>query len=151
MLTGEGSAAMYCINTSQHCFCLCLLSSLCSCLCCLSHSNPRSGRAGAIMFFLQTPFKFSLFKSRINLPFALALAIKLESSPMTSLIKKKGGDILISIVAIIFWPFVVSLVHRRVWTIDEYWPLAAQSHLQQKGSACIEPLPILDSYYKAYF
>lgn len=75
----------------------------------LSHSHPSSGRARVIIFFLQAPFKFSLFKFRINLPFVLALAIKLESSPEITLIKKKGGDILISIPSIVLRAFVVSL------------------------------------------
>lgn len=70
----------------------------------LSHSHPSSARARVIIFFLQAPFKFSLFKFRISLPFVLALAIKLESSPEISLIKKKGGNIFISIPAIILRP-----------------------------------------------
>lgn len=80
----------------------------------LPHSHPSSGRARIIIFFLQAPFKFSLCKFRINLPFVLALAIKLESSLEISLIKKKGGNILISIPAIILRPFVVSLVQWQV-------------------------------------
>lgn len=70
---------------------------------------PLHCQAKAIILVLQAPFKCSLFKSRISLPFVLALAVKLESNPMISLIKKKEGDILISIPATILWPFVVSL------------------------------------------
>lgn len=102
----------------------------------LSHSHPSSGRARVIISFLQAPFKFSLFKFRISLPFVLALAIKLESSPEISLIKKKGGNILISIPAIILQPFVVSLVQWQVLTRDKYCPSADLSHFQQKGDTC---------------
>lgn len=102
----------------------------------LSHSHPSSGRARVIISFLQAPFKFSLFKFRISLPFVLALAIKLESSPEISLIKKKGGNILISIPAIILQPFVVSLVQWQVLTRDKYCPSADLSHFQQKGETC---------------
>lgn len=102
----------------------------------LSHSHPNSGRARVIIFSLQAPFKFSLFKFRISLPFVLALPIKLESGPEISLIKKKVGDILISIPAIILWPFVVSLGQWQVLTRDKYCPSADLSHLQQKGYTC---------------
>lgn len=113
----------------------------------LSHSHPSSGRARVIIFFLQAPFKFSLFKFRISLHFVLALAIKLESSPEISLIKKKGGNILISIPAIILQPFVVSLVQGQVLTRDKYRPSADLAHLQQKGYTCWTSV-ILDFYYK---
>lgn len=83
-LAHERLIATYQINTNQQCFCLCLLSS--SCLFMLSQRHPCNSMARTIIFFLQAPFKFSLFKSRFNLPFVLALAVQLESSPMASLI-----------------------------------------------------------------
>lgn len=114
----------------------------------LSRSHPSSSRARIIIFFLQAPFKFSLFKFRINLPFVLALAIKLESSPQIILIKKKGGDILVSIPSIILWTFVVSLwcsgrFGQHINTVfQQTCPISSRKETH------VRPLSISDFYYK---
>lgn len=118
-----------------------------ACACCppprqgfmLSQSQPCNSRARTIIFFLQAPFKFSLFKSRINLPFVLALTVELESSPMTSLITERTWQSNSN--SVILWPSVVFICSTRgVGQTDGCCRSAAQSHLQQKGSTCIGPL-----------